>query len=566
MWLMCEIGCGALIGLGCHGLMDHAAGTAGPSGAGACYVKETGRALDEHRAVAAARVAGRTARAVKECATCADCNGAANIMIPASVTAIGEFAFQNCTSLVTVTVPDSVQIIGKQAFRCCSSLSIITIPDSVEAIGDLAFAHCTSLGTVTIPTSVKSTGSQAFYNIKCCPDSDCGYKAGTFVKDCHKLPYPPCDVSGNIDLKGQCVCPGTNAKFGTCTTSSTATTTTTPTTTTTVTTTTTSTTTTTTTTTTTMVLGPNDTCDPHHDACDKAQGLVCSDQSDPHMCRHNATTITTKTTATTTTTRTTRTSTTTVSTITTTTTTKTTNTTHRSTTTATTTTATAANITTAAPSHQPTSVCTDPDPDQCANFTAALCSDITLGPPVVATCPVLCSVCDLGRGPLVTQDDGNGDGDDLVVVIIVVICAVLCLAFIAVAALVHHGWPKAVGRQDAGCSSMAFTNNAFVAPTVLDGDTYDEIGATVVAAPATYEEIATVVAAPATYDEIAPAVAAEASHDDFAPAVKEATYLVPGVHASVQDATYLEPGTDAFASAAETGAAPHYATASETNT
>ena len=104
------------------------------------------------------------------------CTSLASITIPDSVTSIGDRAFYNCTSLASITIPDGVTSIGSYAFYNCSSLTSITIPDGVTSIGSYAFYCCSNLTSVTIPDSVTSIGSRAFYD---CSSLTSVYYAGT---------------------------------------------------------------------------------------------------------------------------------------------------------------------------------------------------------------------------------------------------------------------------------------------------------------------------------------------------------------------------------------------------
>ena len=84
------------------------------------------------------------------------------IVIPNSVTSIGNRAFWGCDSLQSIVIPDSVTSIGNGAFHGCESLQSIVIPDSVTSIGDWAFSFCHSLQSIVIPNSVTSIGNGAF--------------------------------------------------------------------------------------------------------------------------------------------------------------------------------------------------------------------------------------------------------------------------------------------------------------------------------------------------------------------------------------------------------------------
>ena len=90
------------------------------------------------------------------------CCSLSNIVIPASVTKIGDSVFFSCSSLSNIVIPASVTRIGDSVFSSCSSLSSIVISDGITSIGDLAFADCWSLSNIVIPASVTSIGDRAF--------------------------------------------------------------------------------------------------------------------------------------------------------------------------------------------------------------------------------------------------------------------------------------------------------------------------------------------------------------------------------------------------------------------
>jgi len=133
-----------------------------------------------------------------------------DLVIPDSVTSIGDYAFYGCSGLTSVTIPNSATSIGSCAFYGCSGLASVDIPNSVTEIGGFAFYEtswydnqkdgllyinnllycykgtmpentsieikegtvsicgyafedCSGLASVTIPNSVTSIGESAFY-------------------------------------------------------------------------------------------------------------------------------------------------------------------------------------------------------------------------------------------------------------------------------------------------------------------------------------------------------------------------------------------------------------------
>ena len=83
-----------------------------------------------------------------------------NILFNKDKSRIISFRNQKQTSYV---IPDSVTSIGESAFSGCRSLTDIVIPDSVSSIGDRAFAVCRSLTDIVIPDSVSCIGKFAFH-------------------------------------------------------------------------------------------------------------------------------------------------------------------------------------------------------------------------------------------------------------------------------------------------------------------------------------------------------------------------------------------------------------------
>ena len=92
----------------------------------------------------------------------------AKITLPNGLTEISDYTFQNCTTLASVNgngeviIGASVTSIGNYAFSGCASITKVTLPNGLAEIGQAAFGDAVSLTQINIPASVVSIGASAF--------------------------------------------------------------------------------------------------------------------------------------------------------------------------------------------------------------------------------------------------------------------------------------------------------------------------------------------------------------------------------------------------------------------
>ncbi|MBP5366068.1 MAG: leucine-rich repeat domain-containing protein [Bacteroidales bacterium] len=105
-----------------------------------------------------------------------DCSSLSSISIPASVTSIGDNAFEDCSglkkaefasveSLCAISFGDALAnplYFAKQLYIGNSKVTQLVIPESVTSIGDCAFVCCESITSVVIQGAVGSIGDYAF--------------------------------------------------------------------------------------------------------------------------------------------------------------------------------------------------------------------------------------------------------------------------------------------------------------------------------------------------------------------------------------------------------------------
>ena len=86
-----------------------------------------------------------------------------SVILPRSITTIGDSAFENCYNLTSISIPDNITNIGHYTFENCINLTAIELPSEIEEIGHQLFYRCNSLSSLNIPSNIKTINMQAFF-------------------------------------------------------------------------------------------------------------------------------------------------------------------------------------------------------------------------------------------------------------------------------------------------------------------------------------------------------------------------------------------------------------------
>ena len=105
------------------------------------------------------------------------------VILPDTITSIGESSFSGCTGLTEINFPDSLTVIEKNAFRDCTGLNEVSIPDSVSKIENGAFYQCKGISTVDLGDGVTTIDDYAFYRCSGINTVTNGSKVSTIGKD-----------------------------------------------------------------------------------------------------------------------------------------------------------------------------------------------------------------------------------------------------------------------------------------------------------------------------------------------------------------------------------------------
>lgn len=87
-----------------------------------------------------------------------------SVTLPEGLTAVGNYAFQECSALTEVVFPETVRSFGKNVFYDSTALKYVTLPKEVDSFGAQMFRGCTSLVSVVIPEGVTSLGGYTFHS------------------------------------------------------------------------------------------------------------------------------------------------------------------------------------------------------------------------------------------------------------------------------------------------------------------------------------------------------------------------------------------------------------------
>lgn len=85
-----------------------------------------------------------------------------SIIIPNSVTKIGEDVFEDAQNLTSIEIPNNVTSLGEYLLAGCSSLNDVKLSNNITTIPVGCFAECTGLTSINIPNGVTTIDEEAF--------------------------------------------------------------------------------------------------------------------------------------------------------------------------------------------------------------------------------------------------------------------------------------------------------------------------------------------------------------------------------------------------------------------
>ena len=118
-----------------------------------------------------------------------NCTSISSIEVPDFVTSIGEWAFNNCQNAISLKLGSGLKSIGYGAFYGCSKIPSLIVPEGVTTIGNRAFQYCSTLDEVYLPSTLNSISND--YGLSYGPFFEC--------RNITKITVPQY-VTGNNDI------------------------------------------------------------------------------------------------------------------------------------------------------------------------------------------------------------------------------------------------------------------------------------------------------------------------------------------------------------------------------
>lgn len=91
-----------------------------------------------------------------------NCGSLLSVVIPDTVTKIGDYAFYNARGISDIKLSENIESVGKYCFYNCINMNLAQLPNNILEIGDYAFAYCKKIQISQIPDSVTQLGNYVF--------------------------------------------------------------------------------------------------------------------------------------------------------------------------------------------------------------------------------------------------------------------------------------------------------------------------------------------------------------------------------------------------------------------
>ena len=88
--------------------------------------------------------------------------GVTEIVIPDSVTELGESVFNRCKNLQSISIGSGIKDLPLMFCYAAENLTSVHLKEGLETVGDSAFAECSSLAQIAFPSSVHAIREGAF--------------------------------------------------------------------------------------------------------------------------------------------------------------------------------------------------------------------------------------------------------------------------------------------------------------------------------------------------------------------------------------------------------------------